>query len=121
MCAVNIYSTSELKITAGPRPFSVQLSTMATQNLVLNCTDGRSNFKFGRPNLKSYFKLCTCHEFPIIHTHQLEQGTGNASMRPAHYRYDTEQPVPKPMPVICQVHAALTITPDEGPGQAEML
>ena len=40
---------SELKITAGPRPFSVQFSKMATQNLIMivsNCTDGQSKFHF---------------------------------------------------------------------------
>ena len=39
-------------------PFSVQFSTMATQNLtmiVLNCTDGQSKFQLGQPNPKPYF------------------------------------------------------------------
>ena len=52
---------TELKITAGPRPFSVQFATMATQNLIMivsNCTDGQSKFQFGQPNSMSYFQLC---------------------------------------------------------------
>ena len=51
---------AELKITAGPRPFSVQFSTMATQNLITivsNCADGQSKFHFGQPNPKSYLQL----------------------------------------------------------------
>ena len=51
---------TELKITAGHWPFSVQFSTVATENLILfvsNCTDGQSKFHFGQPNPKPYFYL----------------------------------------------------------------
>ena len=59
---LSLVLSTELKITAGPRPFSVQFSTMATQNLIMivsNCTDGRSKFHFGQPNLKSYLQPCS--------------------------------------------------------------
>ena len=49
---------TELKITAGPRPFTVQFSTTATQNLIMivsNCTEGQLKFHFGQPNPKYYF------------------------------------------------------------------
>ena len=40
---------SELKITAGHWPFSVQFSTMATLIIIVsNCTDGQSKFPYSR-------------------------------------------------------------------------
>ena len=74
---------SELKITAGPRPFSVQFSTMATQNLIMivsNCTDGQSKFHFGQPNLKSYLQPCRfirLHEGKAVSCNQKRCRPGN--------------------------------------------
>ena len=61
LCVNNAPTThciSELKITAGHWPLSVQLSTMASQNLTMfasNCIDGQSKFQLGQPNQNPYF------------------------------------------------------------------
>ena len=54
---------AELKITAGPRPFSVQFSTMATQNVIMiasNCTDGPIKISVWPTKPEVLFNLQLC-------------------------------------------------------------